>query len=374
VKVLVVSGIWPPDVGGPASHAPEIADGLTARGHSVEVITTASAPPEVRAYPIRHVSRSLPPVLRHAAVAALVARRSRVADVVYATSMVGRSSFAARAPLVVKVAGDPAYERSLRRGLYTGTLDEFQDARVGRRAELLRTWRTVTARRAACLLCPSSFLRAVVLSWGIAPERVSVLPNAAPPVPSLPPREELRRRLGVEGNVLAFAGRITRAKSLETALDALRRLGDVTLLIAGDGEERARLESVAGENVRFLGAIGRDAVLELFAASDAALLSSSWENFPHALVEALAVGAPVIATRVGGVPEIVDDGVNGLLVPRGDPEALADAIRRFFGDDALRERLRAAAAPSVERFSQEAVLDRLEDALERAASKLPFGR
>jgi hypothetical protein len=152
VKVLVVSGIWPPDVGGPASHAPEIADGLTARGHSVEVITTASAPPEVRAYPIRHVSRSLPPVLRHAAVAALVARRSRVADVVYATSMVGRSSFAARAPLVVKVAGDPAYERSLRRGLYTGTLDEFQDARVGRRAELLRTWRTVTARRAACLL------------------------------------------------------------------------------------------------------------------------------------------------------------------------------------------------------------------------------
>jgi glycosyltransferase involved in cell wall biosynthesis len=203
---------------------------------------------------------------------------------------------------------------------------------------------------------------------------VSVLPNAAPPVPSLPPREELRRRLGVDGNVLAFAGRITRAKSLETALDALRRLDDVTLLIAGDGEERARLESVAGENVRFLGAMGRDDVLELFAASDAALLSSSWENFPHALVEALAVGAPVIATRVGGVPEIVDDGVNGLLVPRGDPEALADAIRRFFGDPALRERLRAAAAPSVERFSQEAVLDRLEDALERAASKLPFGR
>jgi glycosyltransferase involved in cell wall biosynthesis len=374
VRVLVVSGIWPPDVGGPASHAPEIADGLTARGHSVEVVTTAAAPPEARPYPVRYVSRSLPPGARHAAVAALVARRSRVADVVYATSMVGRSSFAARAPLVVKVAGDPAYERSLRRGLYTGALDEFQHAHVARRVQVLRAWRTVTARRAACLLCPSDFLRTIVLSWGIAPEKVSVLPNAAPPVPTLPSRDELRGRLGVDGNALAFAGRITRAKSLETALDALGRLDDVTLLIAGDGEERERLERLAGDNVRFLGAMERDDVLELFAASDAALLSSSWENFPHALVEALAVGVPVIATRVGGVPEIVEDGVNGLLVPPGDPAALAETIQRFFGDRDLRERLREAAARSVARFSQEAVLGRLEATLERAAAKLPFGR
>jgi glycosyltransferase involved in cell wall biosynthesis len=374
VKVLVVSGIWPPDVGGPASHAPEIADGLTARGHSVEIVTTAASPPEARPYPVRYVSRSLPPGARHAAVAVLVARRSRVADVVYATSMVGRSSFAARAPLVVKVAGDPAYERSLRRGLYTGRLDQFQHARVARRVQVLRAWRTVAARRAACLICPSDFLRGIVLSWGIAPDRVSVLPNAAPPVPTLPSRDELRSRLGVDGNVLAFAGRITRAKSLETALDALARLNDVTLLIAGDGEERGRLERLAGDNVRFLGAIERDRVLELFAASDAALLSSSWENFPHALVEALAVGVPVIATRVGGVPEIVEDGVNGLLVPPGDPEALAETIQLFVGDRELRERLREAAARSVARFSQEAVLDRLEATLERAAAKLPFGQ
>ena len=74
-------------------------------------------------------------------------------------------------------------------------------------------------------------------------------------------------------------------------------------------------------------------MLELFAAADAVLLPSSWENFPHAVVEGLAVGTPVIATAVGGVTEIVTDGVNGLLVPRGDAGALADAIRRFFADD-----------------------------------------
>jgi glycosyltransferase involved in cell wall biosynthesis len=80
-------------------------------------------------------------------------------------------------------------------------------------------------------------------------------------------------------------------------------------------------------------------------------------------VEALAVGTPVIATRVGGVPEVVEDGVNGLLVPPGDAAALAEAVRRFFADGALRDRLRAAAAPSVERFAPDAIVDALERTL-----------
>jgi glycosyltransferase involved in cell wall biosynthesis len=362
VRILVISGIWPPDVGGPATHAPEVADALTARGHEVEVVTTASAAPEQRAYPVRYISRSLPPGVRHAAVAALVARRSRWADVVYATSMVGRTSLAARAPFVVKVAGDPAYERSLRRGFYSGSLEGFQAAKLDHRAAVLRRWRTLTTRRAAHLLCPSEFLRGIVISWGVAPERVSVLPNATPPPPNLPPRDELRSSFGAEGPFFAFAGRLTRAKALDVLSDAVERVEGITLLAAGDGEERA---SLRGERIRLLGALPRTRVLELLAASDAAVLSSSWENFPHVLIEALSVGTPVIATRVGGVPEIVEDGVNGLLVPPGDPDALADAIRRFLADDALRARLRAAARSSVARFAPEAVFDTLEETLVR---------
>jgi glycosyltransferase involved in cell wall biosynthesis len=370
VNVLVVSGIWPPDVGGPATHAPEVADGLAARGHGVEVVTTAAAAPAPRRYPVRWVSRSLPPGVRHAAVSALVARCARRADVVYATSMLGRSaiaSLASRVPLVLKVAGDAAFERSRRRGLFAGSLAEFQHAPLGPTAAALRRWRTIAVRRAEHVLCPSEFLRSIVLSWGVPPGRVSVLPNATPALPQLPTRDELRHRLGVDGPILAFAGRLTVAKSLDDALDAVDRVEDVTLLLAGEGEERARLEARAGSRVRFLGALPRDGVLELFAASDASLLSSAWENFPHTLVEALAVGTPVIATEVGGVPEIVEDGVNGLLVPPHDPAALAAAVRRFFADDDLRARLRENAAPSVERFAPERVLDTLESILERAA-------
>lgn len=242
MRLIVVSGIWPPDVGGPASHAPEVADGLAVRGHAVEVVTTASGPVPPRRYPVRAVSRGLPAGVRHAAVVATVAARSRSADVVYATSMLGRSAVGAalaRTPLVVKVAGDPAFERALRRGLFRGRLDEFQGARLEPRAAALRRWRTLTVGHAVHVLCPSEFLRGIVLTWGIPPERVSVLPNSTPAPPPLPPRDELRAALGIDGPTLVFAGRLTRAKALGVALAALDELDEVTLLVAGDGEERA---------------------------------------------------------------------------------------------------------------------------------------
>ena len=370
MKVLIVSGIWPPDVGGPASHAPEVAAGLTERGHTVVVVTTAPAPPAAQPYRVLYVSRSLPPGARHAAVSALVAKAARKADVVYATSMLGRTTIGtafARTPLVMKIAGDPAYERSLRRGLYAGTLADFQHARLGPLPAALRRWRTFAATRPAELVCPSAFLREIVISWGVPPERVTVVPNAAPPLPELPSRDEARERFGVDGPALAFAGRLTAAKALDVLFAAIAQVDDVTLLVAGDGEERVRLAARAPANVRLLGSLDRRGVLELFRAADAAVLSSAWENFPHALVEALAVGTPVLATNVGGIPEIVADGENGLLVPAGDADAIAGAIRRFFSDGELRARLTAAAAPSAQRFASERTVEQLEAILKRAA-------
>ena len=108
-------------------------------------------------------------------------------------------------------------------------------------------------------------------------------------------------------------------------------------------------------------------MLRLFRAADASLLSSTWENFPHTVVESLAVGTPVIATRVGGVAEVVHDGENGLLVPAGDAGALAAAIHRFYGERGLRERLAAAAAPSVAGYGREEMLSRIEAVLVEAA-------
>jgi glycosyltransferase involved in cell wall biosynthesis len=367
VKVLVVSGIWPPDVGGPASHAPEVAEFLLGRGHAVEVVTTAASSPAPQAYRIRWVSRGLPVGVRHVAAAVEVGRRAAENDVVYSTGMLGRTTLGclvARRPFVAKLTQDPAFERALRRGQFRGDPVEFQSSDS---AWVLRAARDLEVRRAAHVVCPSAFLAGLVRGWGVPPDRISVLPNPSPPVPELP------ARAGGNPPLLAFAGRMTAPKALGVALEAVAQVPEVELELAGDGEERAALEARTHAlgldgRVRFLGPLPRDQVLALFRRADAALLSSAWENFPHTLVEALAVGTPAIATDVGGVREIVTDGENGLLVAPGDPGKLADAIRRFLADDDLRARLSSAAAPSAERFSAERIYGQLEEILVRVAA------
>ena len=374
MRVVIVSGIWPPDPGGPASHAPALADFLADRGHHVEVVTTADSEPSARSYPVWWAERRS--LFRHLRAAALVRSAAQKSDVVYATSMIRRATAgasAARKPLVVKLVSDEAFERATRSGRYTGTLDEFQST-GGLRTRFLRSTRTAALKRARHIFCPSAYLRDVALRWGLEPERVSVLVNPAPSVPSLPAREELRRELELDGNALVFAGRLGRQKAVDVLLTALADVDGVSLIVAGDGPERGALERRVSElgldgRVRFLGSVPRETVLRLFRAGDASVLPSAWENFPHTVVEALAVGCPVIASAVGGVPEVVRDGENGLLVAPGDASALGDAISRFFADPGLRERLSGAASGSVAGYSEDAVFAAIEGELERAAGR-----
>ena len=374
MKVVLVSGIWPPDVGGPASHAPALAAALLGAGHAVEVVTTADAAPDARPYAVRWISRARPAPLRHLAVVRAVARAARGADRVYATSMVRRAALGAtlaRRPLVVKLVSDEVFERAVRSGRFTGTVEEFQRVQGGPRSRFLRATRNAALRRARRVVVPSAYLRGLAVGWGVPSERLEVIPNPAPPLPALPDRDEARARLGVNGFTLAAAGRLTRQKALLDALDAVSRTEGVSLVVAGDGPERAALERRAekpdlADRVRFAGALARNDVLTLFRAADAALLTSSWENLPHSVVEALAVGTPVVATAVGGVPEVVRDGENGLLAPAGDVDGIAGAIRRLAGDEALRATLAANAPRSVAELDETRVLERVVRLIEES--------
>lgn len=368
MKVVIASGIWPPDVGGPATHSPELAGWLAERGHDVTVLTTAASEPAPVPYRLEWVPRSHPPGLRHAEYAARLALLTRTADVAYVNSVLTRGAFGARAPLVVKLTDDPAYERARRLGLFAGDLDAFQRHRGGLRVAALRKARDAALRRADVVLCPSGYLARLAAGWGVDPGRVEVVENAIPETGEVGPS-----RFGAERPLFSFAGRLGAAKALDVLLRALAQVEGASLVLAGDGPERASLERLVeelgvGDRVVFAGPLPRAEVLALHRAADAAVLSSAWENFPHAVVEALAVGTPVVSTDVGGVAEVVRDGENGLLVPAGDPAALAAALARIVAEPGLRDRLAAAAAPSVERLRPERVYERLERILAGAAA------
>lgn len=367
MRIAFLTGIWPPDVGGPATHGPDFSRFLEGRGHRVHVVTMGDGEPAERPCEVEVVSRRLPFPLRYGAVILRGARAARRADLLYASATYAAAALAAaisRRPLVAKLVSDPAYERAQRYGLFPGTLEEFQQVR-SRPLRMLKALRTASLRRAVIVVVPSAYLADIAIAWGLAPQRLHVLTNPAPPPREIEPDE-------LEDGTFVFVGRLTRQKALGTAIEAIARVPAARLILVGDGPERASLEraasaSAAPERIRFVGARSRDEALGTVAGACAALLSSDWENLPHSAVEALSVGVPVVSTSVGGVPEVVRDGENGLLVPPGRPDELAAAIRRLLEEPGLRDRLAAAARPSVEAISTEAIYGRLEALLLEAA-------
>ena len=367
MRIAFLTGIWPPDVGGPATHGPDFSRFLVSRGHAVHVVTMGDGEPTERPCEVEVVSRRLPFPLRYGQVAARGARAARGADVVYATATYAAAAAAAglgRRPFVVKLVSDPAYERAQRYGAFTGSLEEFQSAR-SRPVRLLKALRTRSLRAATSIVVPSSYLAGIAAAWGLRRDRIHVVTNPAPPPRDLEPEQ-------LEPGTFVFVGRLTRQKALGTAIDAVAQVPEARLVLVGDGPERGRLEGLAAGSstagrIEFRGSRSRDDALRTVAGAEAALLSSDWENLPHAAVEALAVGVPVVSTAVGGVPEVVRDGENGLLVPPGRPDELAAAMRRVLLEEGLRDRLAAAAKPSVAAISSEAIYGRIESLLAAAA-------
>jgi glycosyltransferase involved in cell wall biosynthesis len=209
-----------------------------------------------------------------------------------------------------------------------------------------------------------------------ASDRVSVIYNAVDwkQIEPTASRSELRARLHIapDAVVAGVIARLTPQKAHDVLLDALaqtRGLETLQLLVIGDGELRTALESQAARlgltaRVRFLGT--RRDLGDLLAAMDIFVLPSRWEGLPLSLLLAMGAERAVVATRVAGIPEVVTDGVSGLLVAAGDRAQLGRALVSVVADSALRQRLgRAARAAVVPRFGVDAFIGATTELYER---------
>jgi glycosyltransferase involved in cell wall biosynthesis len=380
MNVLIITGIFPPDRGGPASYVPRVAAAFAGRGHRVEVVCLSDrVEHDDSVYPFRlhRIRRGLFWPWRIMLTTFTIWRIVRRHDVIYVNGLGAESALAALLagrPAVHKVVGDYAWERAIGRGWFRGTLNDYQTTAKPARLRLLDWVRTFPLRLANHVIVPSGYLREIASGWGISKKKIRVIYNAvesavgSPAIsPTLPPWK---------GKTLVTICRLVPWKGVDELIRLLPDLPDTRLIVAGDGQMRVALEAEAlssgmGKRVQFLGSLPPDGVRRCLDQADAFVLNSTYEGLPHVVLEAMIAGVPVIATKAGGTGEVVEDNVTGLLVPVGDAAALKAAIERLWLEPALGRQLAIEAAKQLAaRFDFDAMVDATEAVLLAALEPL----
>jgi glycosyltransferase involved in cell wall biosynthesis len=383
VKIAEVATRYPPGPGGVERHVAEVARRLGARGHRVDVYTSELA----REYPMERLAPGVPreertdfgavhrlkvwslpgelhyPFFRGLARALERDRPEVVHAHTFGTNQVAVARRFRRrtgTPFVLTAHFHPIW--SIEGGWLRHRIRGFYDRRLAGPVT------SAAARVIVQTLEEERLLRSLHLS--LPP--VAVIPPGYSPLPAPPAGLRFADRAGLPGRYVLFVGRLASNKGLLELVDAYapvaaRDPSSSLVLVGADGGMRPSVERRVGERglagrVRILGHLDDEALLAA-AYRDAVMtvLPSEYEAFGLVLLESLAQGTPVVASRVGGIPEVVEDGRSGLLVPPRNASALAEAIGRLWDDPALARRLGDAGRTEVvPKFTWERAVERIE--------------
>ena len=356
MKVLIATGIYPPSVGGPATYSKLLYDNLPS--HDIDVVVASF-----------DNLRALPVGVRHFLYFIKVLIEGIGKDIIYAQDPVSvgyPAMWAAKIlkkKFVLKIVGDYAWEQGVQRFGVQESLDDFvKDLRdYSPKVLRMKKIQKKVAERADKIIVPSRYLKKIVGQWGINENKINVIYNAFEGVGELPDNmANLRDEVGFVGPTIVTAGRLVPWKGFETLVSVVDELKDefkyIKLLIIGGGPDKQKLEQLIVKkqlfkNVLLTGVMDKQNLFKHISAADLFVLNTGYEGFSHQLLEVLALKTPIITTRIGGNPEIIIDGENGLLVNYDDKEELKDAIRKVLNNKSLAEGFVTKGGDSVKEFS-----------------------
>ena len=364
------------NMGGPALHVAYLTAGLAERGYETTLVAGSLARGEdsmafvadelgIEVERLEELHREISPVRDAVAILRLARLIRRVRPHILHTHTAKAGAVGRLAALLAGDARPPIVVHTFHGHVLRGYFDPLRTAGF----RLLERW---LATKTTALVAVSPQVRDDLVSLGVAPRERFVVVRLGIELEQRVAAErdgrvESRRVLGIGPDRFAvgWIGRMTGVKRTDDVLRAFRRLRDrgvdACLCMVGDGPDRPAVERRAHElgvmrDTLFLGY--QEEVAPYYAAFDAMILPSINEGTPVSAIEALAAGRPVVATRVGGVPDVVREGEDGFLVEPGDVDGLADRLARLAADPELRERLGAAGRGRViPRYSVERLVD-----------------
>lgn len=385
LRILIVTGIFPPDIGGPATYVPQIATALAERGHNISVVTLSDHPtasPQNLAldhdYPFQvvRILRKIWKPWRWVKTTLTIVRLGRKAHVLFVNGLAMETVLAnilLRKPIVEKVVGDLAWERATAKGWVRDGFEEFQNRSYGLKVEALKAFRAWWTRRAHKVIVPSRYLAKWITNWGVPEDKIVVIYNTLEPLNGIRPAAvPLRMPLKV-----VTVGRLVPWKGVDQILEAVSQLREVGLMVIGDGPERAKLEEQVRslgmtDRTYFAGAKSKAETLALMAGCDLFVLNSTYEGLPHVVLEAMSLGLPVVATAVGGTAEVVEDGRNGRLIETLNGGALYEALSNLLTNSSGRLRLGEGARQTVARFNLGRMVQETEKLLTAVVSEQSY--
>lgn len=360
MKLVIATPLYPPEIGGPATYAKLLFEGLPAKGIEVDLVKFSE---------VRH----LPKFIRHFVYYLRVLRAARSADIVLALDPVSVGLSAMKAaqkagkPFVVKIVGDYAWEQGTQRFGVTQNLDEFAKSKQASFfVRRLQGIQTRVAKAAVKIIVPSEYLKNIVLAWGIPAQKIQVIYNAV----SI-------KHIGEIPNMIQNLPRprvVTAARLVEwKGIDGLIRVPDgiwsarrkglnPSLIIVGSGPEEKQLkEQVAQLGLSdvcvFTGQLSHEDTLAVMNDADIFVLNSTYEGLSHVLIEALVLGKCIVATNVGGNPEVILQG-EGILINVKSETELASSLRILIEHQDKRLQFSKKAKESAKRFTVEIMIEK----------------
>ena len=360
MRALLISGIYPPDIGGPATYLPKLAQSLVSQGIEVTIISLSEGTTDVRSPELwerNFVLRNQNKFLRTYKLVRLIRMKAKKSDYVFANGLFIETAigiFGLKIKSTAKVVGDPVWERLKNNHETNYSVEEFANKFTGFRTLLQREIYNTALSRFQNLTSPGESLAKIISNWGID-QKVHVIANGTRCVDVTKVEREF--------DVVSLS-RLVNWKRIDVLIEACA-IANLKLAIAGEGPEELRLRNLATQtngNITFLGHLDSESATQLLRKSNIFVLISDYEGLSFALIEAMMLGKKILVSDTPGNAAVITNNVEGFVTSNYSAVELAKYLILLNSEKSeislLGERARLKA---IENFCEEKQLQSMVD-------------